>query len=139
MHDAKLIDTCADAILHKVIHSVKTHTLFRITEVVLRETPASPQPFTQNPVREWLRHVIRTRPEKNLARPVTLAFQVGITTDWLGLHFYADTADVDRYGAERQTCSYAYEAKAQAGGCPYCGALGRYINLAPVCPEHGPY
>ncbi len=25
------------------------------------------------------------------------------------------------------------------GSCPKCGKIGRYINLAPVCPDHGVY
>lgn len=26
-----------------------------------------------------------------------------------------------------------------SGGCPICGEIGRFINLAPVCSKHGVY
>ena len=25
------------------------------------------------------------------------------------------------------------------GRCPYCGELGKFVGLGPVCSEHGPY
>lgn len=31
------------------------------------------------------------------------------------------------------------EHRKKEGLCPKCGVLGPYINLAPTCPDHGPY